>query len=66
MHDVGDKAEGMEGAYGNIKHSHGVEAAVHEVDKVDAPTVGGTTVGVGDEVGGVDGEVRISGGYDED
>jgi len=65
VHGVGDEAKGMEGAHRNIEHSHGIEAAEHEVDKVDAPTVGGTTVGVRDEVGGVDREVRISGGYNE-
>ena len=41
VHVVGDEAQGSEGAQGNIEHSHGTEATEHELDKVDAPTVGG-------------------------
>jgi len=62
---VVDHAEEIHGAHGNVEHSQGIQAALHKVHMVDAPSVGGTTAGVDSGVGGVDGEVYVTAGDDE-
>jgi len=65
VRNVADHAEEIHGAHGNVEHSQGIQATVHEVHMVDAPTVGGTTVGVDSGVGGINKEVSVTAGDDE-